>query len=61
MASHTWPSWISPSPSRAYTRQGLFCFLAASAMPQAAEIPWPSDPVDISTPGMDFMSGWPWR
>ena len=33
--------------------------LAAMAMPQAAEIPWPRLPELISMPGVPFMSGWP--
>ena len=28
-----------------------------SAMPTAAEMPWPSEPVDMSTPGVSFMLG----
>ena len=57
------PSWMSPSdisvktwevsdsPSRRSARQ----------IPTDIESPWPSEPVETSTPGVRCMSGWPWR
>lgn len=30
-------------------------------MPAAADTPWPREPVDMSTPGVSFMLGCPWR
>ena len=30
-----------------------------SPMPQAADTPWPREPVDISTPGVERILGWP--
>jgi len=38
-------------------RQSDAVFSHVRAMPQAAEMPRPSEPVDISTPGVCFMSG----
>ena len=29
-------------------------------MPTHIERPWPSEPVETSTPSVRFMSGWPW-
>ncbi len=58
-ASQTMPSCISPSPSKAYTFHGALSNFEAIAIPQAAENPCPNDPVDISTPGVPFISGCP--
>src|SRR5687767_6873464 len=58
MASQVLPSLASPSPIRVNTRRGLPATLNASAMPTASPMPWPSDPVDASTPATLRRSGW---
>jgi len=50
-ASHTDPSADSPSPSNTYVRYADWIRLAFSAVPTAAQIPWPSDPVATSMNG----------
>ena len=40
-----------------FRRTGLE--IAPLAMPQAMEMPCPSEPVEASTPGVRFMLGWP--
>ena len=59
-ASQTWPSWHSPSPRMVKTLVSFPRCLAPRAMPTAMEAPWPREPVEASTPGIFFMSGWPW-
>ena len=34
-------------------------YLCPIAIPTALAIPWPSGPVDASTPGVNETSGWP--
>ena len=46
-----------PSPRSVYTRKESPKTFAESAMPTAAETPCPREPVDISTPGICFISG----
>ncbi len=58
-ASHTWPSWHSPSPSSANTVWGAPSSFRPAAAPAATDSPCPSEPVDTSTPGTWFESGWP--
>src|SRR5437588_5850392 len=58
-ASHTEPSLISPSPITTITRLSRFSMRAASAMPTPTERPWPSAPVEASTPAIFAASGWP--
>ena len=43
-----------------YTLVSFPMCLAPRAMPTAREMPWPREPVEASTPGIFFMSGWPW-
>ena len=59
-ASQTWPSWISPSPSRTQVWASRPRRRAPIAMPTPIEMPCPSEPVDASRPGSRVMSGWPW-
>src|SRR5579862_316376 len=56
--SQTDPSLASPSPMSVTTRRGDFAILNASAMPTATPMPWPSEPVETSTPGTFSRSGW---
>src|SRR5205814_179006 len=58
-ASHVDPSSSSPSLSTTKTRAGLRSRLAASAMPEAIGSPWPSEPVETSTPGTPVLVACP--
>ena len=51
-ASQFDPSSSSPSPTRHQTRRPV------SAAPTATPSPWPSDPLENSTPGARLRSGW---
>ena len=49
---HTWPSSLSPSPSKGVHPVILVVQLSRPrAMPTAAEMPWPREPELMSTPG----------
>ena len=58
-ASQICPSWISPSPSITQVRKAWPRSFAPSAIPTPGESPWPSDPVDISSPGSASCPGGP--
>ena len=60
-ASHTWPSWISPSPSSTHVWRSDRSSLAASADPKPNESPIPRLPAEKSTPLVHFLSTCPWQ
>ena len=58
MASQTWPSLLSPSPTMRNTWELRPFSLSPRAMPQARDVPCPREPVVMSTPGVLFRSQW---
>src|SRR5712691_13214337 len=60
-ASHTWPSWHSPSPSRQYTAESWPLSRLPLARPSAMDSPCPSAPELTSTRSRRVRSGWPCR
>ena len=58
--SHMEPSWSSPSPQRHRDKDFFFgyIFFKAKAHPAATDNPCPSDPVECSTLGTEWLT-WP--
>jgi hypothetical protein len=60
-ASQTLPSCCSPSPIRQYTRRSCPASRIPSAAPTEIPRPWPSEPLETSTPFVFSRCGWPWK
>ncbi len=59
MASQVLPSLHSASLMTTYTRQDDLSIFPAIAIPTAAAIPVPKEPLEISTPGVLTLQGCP--